>query len=120
MKNKTSLLLMEQLIMVLVFALAAALCLNVFAGADRISRETARRDRAVLLAQNAAEVLKATSGDEAYTMDMLESAAAAEGFRLEIDVKDSGSAYLGTAEIRIWQGDAVLFALDAGWQEDGP
>ena len=42
MKNRTSLVLMEQLVMVLVFALAAAVCLTVFAEADRISRETAR------------------------------------------------------------------------------
>ena len=49
MKNKTSLLLMEQLVMVLVFALAAALCLTVFVKADQISRETVRRDEAVLL-----------------------------------------------------------------------
>ena len=62
MKQKTSLLLMEQLVMILVFALAAALCLQIFAKADAISQETARRDRAVVLARNAAELLKATGG----------------------------------------------------------
>ena len=39
MKSKASLLLMEQLVMVLVFALAAALCLQVFLRADQISTE---------------------------------------------------------------------------------
>ena len=57
MKQKTSLLLMEQLVMILVFALAAARGLQIFAKADAISQETARRDRAVVLARNAAELL---------------------------------------------------------------
>ena len=59
MKNKTSLFLMEQLVMILVFALCAALCLECFITADRISKETSLRDEAVLLAQNTAECLKA-------------------------------------------------------------
>ncbi len=115
MKNKTSLLLMEQLVMVLVFALAAALCLGVFVEADRISRETARRDEAVLIAQNAAELLKATSGDVEQTLAILGSAAA--DYRLEIENLESGSPLLGKAEIRIYLEDAQLFALQTGWQE---
>ena len=38
MRSKAPLALMEQMVMVLVFALAAALCLQAFALADRISR----------------------------------------------------------------------------------
>ena len=59
MKSKATLFLMEQLVMILVFALAAALCLGVFARADAMSRQLARRDEAVILARNAAELLKA-------------------------------------------------------------
>jgi len=112
MKNKTSLLLMEQLVMVLVFALAAALCLTVFVKADQISRETARRDEAVLLAQNAAQVLKATAGDIPQAMTV----ADASGFQLEIERTDVREL-LGQAEIRIWQGDELVFTLRTGWQE---
>ena len=50
MKSKAPLALMEQIIMVLVFALAAALCLRTFALSDRMSREGELRDGAVLLA----------------------------------------------------------------------
>ena len=39
MRSKAPLALMEQMVMVLVFALAAALCLQAFALADRISRQ---------------------------------------------------------------------------------
>jgi len=59
MKNKTSLMLMELLVMILVFALAGAICLKVFARSHEISETTLCRDRAVQVAQNAAETLKA-------------------------------------------------------------
>ena len=48
MKSKTPLALMEQLVMVLVFALAAALCVSCFVAADRLSDRYAVRDDAVL------------------------------------------------------------------------
>lgn len=120
MKNRASLVLMEQLVMVLVFALAAALCLGVFAEADRISRETACRDEAVLMAQNAAEILKATSGDTDRAAVALTEAAAAEGYRMELEEIDSGTPLLGKMEIRIYLQDVQLFALCTGWQEGTP
>lgn len=112
MKNKTSLLLMEQLIMVLVFALAAALCLTAFVKADQISRETVRRDEAVLLAQNAAQVLKATSGN----VEQACAVAAESDYRLEIDQIDAHDL-LGQAQIRVWQEEELIFTLPVGWQE---
>ena len=112
MKHKTSLLLMEQLVMVLVFALAAALCLSVFVKADRISQETVRRDEAVLLAQNAAQALKATSGD----VEQAIATASESDYRMEIEQIDS-HRLLGQAEIRVWQEDELVFALRTGWQE---
>ena len=63
MKSKAPLTLMELMIMVLVFALSAALCLQVFITADRLSRESSARDQAVLTAENAAETVKHYAGD---------------------------------------------------------
>jgi Tfp pilus assembly protein PilX len=60
-RSKTPLALMEQLVMVLVFALAAALCVQVFVLSDRTSRYGEARDRALLEAQSAAEALKAAT-----------------------------------------------------------
>ena len=60
MRSKSPLALMDQLVMVLVFALAAALCLRAFVLADQTSRHHADVDRAVLLCQNVAETLKST------------------------------------------------------------
>lgn len=117
MKNKTSLLLMEQLVMVLIFALAAALCMTAFVKADQISRETVRRDEAVLLAQNAAQVLKATSGDTERAAQVLDADAADIGYRLEIERMDSETPLLGQAEVRIWLEEELVFTLRTGWQE---
>ena len=60
MRSKSPLALMEQVIMVLVFALAAALCLRVFVFSDLASTRNEAVDRAVLECQNAAETMKAT------------------------------------------------------------
>lgn len=67
MKNKTTLMLMEQLVMITVFALASALCLQMFAFAYRTSRYQTQRDRATLEAQNAAEAMKGGAQEYFYS-----------------------------------------------------
>ena len=62
MKSKAPLALMEQLTMILVFALAAALCLQLFVLSNTLSRDGETRDQAVTAVQNAAESLKANDG----------------------------------------------------------
>ena len=76
MKRKASLALMEQVIMLLVFAAAAALCLRAFLWADSRSPENTYRDRALMELQSAAEVLKQYNGD-------FSAAASAHGGTLE-------------------------------------
>ena len=72
MRNRAFLPLMEQAIMILVFALAAALCLRTFVWADGYSARQQARDQAVTVAQNAAETLKAIGrrdgGDMGHTL----------------------------------------------------
>lgn len=63
MRSKAPLSLMEQMIMLLVFALAAAICLQVFVRSDALSREGEARDRAAVLCQSVAEVLRSNGGD---------------------------------------------------------
>jgi len=116
MKNKASLVLMELLVMVLIFALAAAACLRCFLWAAETSRETARQDRAVVLAQNAAEAIKATGGDFSAARQLLDIP---EGLSLQMTEISSGVPGLGEAEILVkGHGGAVLFSLDIAWQED--
>ena len=63
MKSRAPLALMEQMVMLLVFALAAALCLQAFVRSDNISRQSEARDRAAMLVQSAAEAIQAYGGD---------------------------------------------------------
>ena len=63
MKSKAPLLLMEQMVMLLVFALAAALCLQAFVKSDGSSSRSEQRDRAVTLCQEAAETIRWFGGD---------------------------------------------------------
>ena len=112
MKHKASLLLMEQLVMILVFALAAALCLQVFARANAISEETGQRDHAVLLARNAVELLKATEGDVIAAESLSHN-----GYRVMVISTDSPVPGLACAEIQVSFAENLLFSLDTGWQE---
>ena len=112
MRNKASLFLMEQLIMLLVFALSAALCLGVFVRADRILQETGRRDEAVILAQNAAQILKYT-GDPQKALQMVDSGELA----LEILEVESSVSGFRQAEIVIFYENSEIFSLQTGWQE---
>ena len=115
MKHKASLLLMELLVMLLVFSLASALCLQVFAGAKAISQETLRRDQAVALARNAAELLKATSGHGTAVESL-----SREGYRVTAVPKPSSIPGLARAEVQVFFEGSLLFSLDTGWQEELP
>lgn len=118
MRGKTSLVLMEVLVMVLVFSLAAAACLRCFVWADRTAEETQQKDQAVILAQNAAEAVKICGGDIPAAREMV---AIPQGLCLEITPLSSEIPGLGEAEIAV-NNDAQerVFSLVIAWQEDTP
>lgn len=58
MKNKSTLVMIEHIVMLLVFVLAAAVCVRMFVLSEQLSRKYEATDRAVLAAQNTAELLK--------------------------------------------------------------
>lgn len=137
MNRRTTLSLMELVIMLLVLAIAAALSLQVFVQADVTSKENAARDQALLQLQSAAEVLKDTHGD-------LSAAAAAHGgsaengqwhiffdgnwcqvedgcYYLQVTRQDTGIPYLGSARLEVRRSDgSVLADLEIFWQEEAP
>lgn len=115
MKSRAFLNLMEQLIMVLVFALAAALCLQVFAKADSIAARTDCLDKAVLIAQNTAEGLKHT-GDPA-TVDILP-----EDSHFTVDIREEATDIPGFAKANVTASCdcGETFCLTVGWQEVAP
>ena len=115
MKSKATLFLMEQLILLLVFALAAALCMGVFVRADRISNETKQRDEAVILAGNAAEMLKSVKNPQ-EVLKQIER----DGFKLEIQEEESGIAGLRQVRVVVFCDQGEVFSLQTGWQEVTP
>lgn len=128
MKNRTTLVLMEQLVMILVFALAAAVCLRLFVGADNLSRKTWLQDSAVVLAQNGAETVKATKGDLSEIADALGGRTKGESvlveteeLRMEIILLPEENPGLGQASVQVLDilTGAEVFSLHTGWQEDG-
>ena len=135
MRSKSPLTLMEQLVMILVFALAAALCLQIFVFADRSSARNEKTDHAVLACQNAAETIKAANlEDAAHLLGGTFSNGALSvrydenweltetdcTYLLQAEPVSSSVAGLGKAHVRVAPADApeeVLFELTVGWQE---
>ena len=113
MRSKTSLFLMEMLVAVLIFALCAALCIQVFARAEEISLETARQEDALLLAQNAAELLRSGMAAE----DVIQTLSG--GYELQIEPINTEVSGLQKAEITVYFEEIPLFSLITGWQEVG-
>ena len=139
MKKSAPLALIEQVIMILVFAVVAALCLRAFVLSDRLSRENEDRDRAVLLAQNAAEVCGAGGGDIAflagklggfaaaedwtalYGEDLREAKEEAEGvYRVVVSRQAAECPGLGRARVCVYtvRNGQLLFELPVAWQEE--
>lgn len=114
MKSKASLSLMELLVMILIFALAAALCMQVFARTQEISLETVRRDEAVVLAQNGAELLKAGTAAEE-----IEAALSKDPYAVKIQELPQEIPSLKQAEVTVFYDDTALFSLMVGCQEVG-
>lgn len=126
MRSKTPLVLIEQLVMILVFAMVAAICLQVFVFSDRLSRKNEILSQAVLLAQNTAEELKDSRGT------ILQEWNVGDGYwYLEQNIEDRKNCHievwkqetvvegLQQAEVKVVDGEEILFGLVVAWQEVG-
>lgn len=83
MKSKAPLAMMEQIIMVLVFAIASAVCLQIFVLSEKLSEQTELENLAVLHVQNAAEQLKAL-GPEQFLLTW-EAKPVKDGWQIFLD-----------------------------------
>ncbi|MBQ7796632.1 MAG: hypothetical protein IJ374_08760 [Lachnospiraceae bacterium] len=138
MRSKTPLALMEQLVMVLVFALAAVMCLQIFGLSDRLSRKNEALSEAALLSQNAAEQIKShggvlseilepagwESGDECWFLDydknwqQMESGDGKAGsYRVEVREETSEIPGLKRARISVTENGETIFQIPVAWQE---
>ena len=126
MKRRASLLLMEQIIMLLVLALVAALCLRAFAWADTTSRDNRDRDMALLQLQSAAETLKSRGGVpengqyQQYFDENWEQSREENAFLLQILPLKARDG-LGCATLQMQRADGQILAeLTVCWQEVTP
>ena len=126
MRNKAPLALLEQILMLLIFALAAVICLRAFLWSDDTSRHSARRDDALIHAQTMAETVKAYGGDFAAAAAALHGTVEdgtlvieGENYTLRAE-KEAPAPYLGQAEIAAEVAGEVLFTLPVAWQEVSP
>lgn len=133
-RSKAPLALMGQLLMVLFFALTAAICLQAFTKSESISKASAHRDAASLLAQNAAETIKSVHGDLEELCARLggqtdgtswqgqgdENGLFSEtgSYRVRAERMDSESPGLGKAQILVFDtAEKELVSLICSWQE---
>lgn len=134
MRSKTPLVLMEQLVMVLVFALAAVMCLRMFVLSNNLSEHYAASDRAALEAQTAAEHMKhgtlvqymearnavCENGVWKLGFDSDWNAAAwteTADYTLSVTQEDSGHDLLWCARIRVCTDDGKeLFTIPVSGQ----
>ncbi len=98
--------------MTLVFALAAAVCLGCFAKAGDISRHTARREQAAILAQNAAETIKFGGDPMALPVP--------DGYAVQVTDAHSDVPGLYQAAVEVYYEGELLFSLTAAGQEALP
>ena len=136
MKNKAPLSLIELLSMLLVFALSAALCLQVYVLSGQISRRCEARGEAATAVQNTAEVLKYCKGDASKYSVILGGNEASGcwkiGFSESWDPaslddafycigifhEDTGLPTLGRARVSALSCDGEeLFSVIVSWQE---
>jgi len=133
MKNKSILSLVELSVMMLVFALAAVLCMQAFLWANDTARESVMRDEALLRAQNAVELIKHSNGDMEKAAELLnttvkennltvfytenwEQTTSPDTYLLIVTPIESENKLLGKAEAAVFYEDTCLVTITAAWQ----
>ena len=127
MKSRNVLSQIEFIIMVLVFALSAAVCLKVFAYSDSNSERNETRDYAMVRLQSAAELMKNSRGDLERCVSEFGGHAdekkweleLEDGMKLTAEKQESGNKYLGKAELKFYSSGEEICSLPVAWQEDG-
>ena len=135
-KSKAPLVLMEQVIMLAVFMVAAAVCTLTFTKAKLLSVHLVDRDRAVTLCQTVAETVKAVDGELLSAAEFLGAVATEEELLLYLDrdwnavaeeeavyklqlICLESTLYLTKSEIIVTtvSDGETLFSLPVSWQE---
>lgn len=120
MKNRAFLPLIEQIIMIAVFAIVATVCIACFSSARQISVKTELTDNAVILAQNTAETIKNKGlqperSTVYYNKDLLPDASGEYAVKIEPIIEND--PFLCGATVSVMHKNETLFELTVHWQE---
>lgn len=138
-RSRAPLVLMEQVIMVLIFSLAAAFCIQAFALSGKVSGSLEKRDHAMNVSQTLAETVKARKGDYRQVQKDLGGQIEKDGIALPYDAdwellpEGEKAVYQavfaetdrqqlcrkGQVTVKECDGGATLFSIPVAWQEDG-
>lgn len=123
MRNRATLALIELCVMLLVLALAAALCLRSFVWADTRSRENAIWDAALADMQSAAEVLKSCGSYEQAAATLGGSfdggvwQIPGETYTVRVTAQETKYPGLAQARVEAVYDRQVIISFTVSWQE---
>lgn len=133
-KSKSRLFLIEMVVIILFFSIAAAVCVNMFAHAKMISVKSTELTEASMKAQEAAETFKSAGGDAGAVRDRLDAHADGEGIAVYYDGEwertNAQPAYvlrmdfskedgLSRADISVYQNEEELYRIQTAVYGDG-
>lgn len=90
-KSKSSLFLMELIIVIFFFALTSAVCMQVFVKAHFVAEKTKNTNLAILWADNAAECFYEYGGDFEKITEALDSSFDLSDYRYDASFREEGS-----------------------------
>ena len=127
-RSKAPLALMEQIIMILVFALTAAVCLQAFVYSNNLSEEGDRKNQAASHAQEVVETCKMLSGDLEQVQQRLSGELTEDGIRIfyeedrmtvVLEITEQ-TEWIARAKVSVQDEDCKeIFRIDTAWQRGG-
>lgn len=127
-RSKAPLALMEQIIMILVFAIASAVCLQAFVYSDNLSKKGDRTEMAANRAQTVTEYCKDKKGNLDAVCELLGGKRQEKGLvisyeeeemKLTLQVTES-TPYMEKAVLRVQEEDGEeLYNMEVAWQKEG-
>ena len=126
MKSRSVLTQIEFTIMILIFAVSAAVCLKIFTYADTYSERNAEKNNAQIILQSSAELIKSESGNFALCAEISGGEADESSW---VIIYDDGSfmkavrvasenPLLGKAKLQFCKNNETISALEIAWQEE--
>ncbi len=122
-RDKSSLLILEIVFMILVFSISAAVAITIFSKAEITAGQSKDLSKAAIEAQSAAECFRSAQGDLEVAAWLFGATSIEGGFSLSYDAEwtpNNGSDFLltltettlGEAVVSITQGEQEIFTLD--------